>query len=58
MFICAHFCFIVSQLTVSSPLGNENICVTVGISDIFKITCSGDLSEDGLTVTWNHPFLL
>ena len=55
---CVHFFFIVGKLDVSSPLTKEDICVTVGINDISKITCPGDLSEDGLTVTWNHPFLL
>ena len=49
---------VVSQLTSSSPLLKEDIRVTVGIDDVSKITCSGKLSEDGLTVTWGHPFLL
>ena len=49
---------VVSQLTLSSPLTEEDIRVTVGIDDVSKITCSGEPSEDGLTVTWNHPFLL
>ena len=50
--------YIVDQLTVSSCLPEEDFRVTVCIGDMSKITCSGDLSEDGLTVTWSHPFLL
>ena len=58
MLICAHFCLVVEELTVLSPLSKQNIHVTVGIDDVSKITCSGEQSRDGHTVTWNHPFLL
>jgi len=47
----------VGQLTLSSPLPGEDIHVTVCVGNMCKITCSGNLSEDHLTVTWNHPFL-
>ena len=54
-----HFLFVVDQLTLSSPLLiDQDICVTVCVGDMSKITCPGDISKDGLTVTWNHPFLL
>jgi len=47
----------VGQLTHSSQLSKAHIHVTVCVGDVSKTTCSGELSEDGLTVTWNHPFL-
>ena len=50
--------YVVGQLTISSCLPKEDFHVTVCVGDVSKITCSGDLSEDGLTVIWNHPFLL
>ena len=53
-----HTFDIVGQLTVSFRLPKHDIRVTVGVGDVSKITCSGQLSEDGQTVTWNHPFLL
>ena len=54
----AHFSFVVARLTISSRLPKQDIRVTIGVGDVSKITCSGELSEDGLAVTWNHPFLL
>ena len=59
MHVLNSFLYIVGQLTLSSPLSTEqDIHVTVGVGDTSKITCSGDISEDGLAVTWNHPSLL
>ena len=54
----AHFFYVVTRLTLSSRLPKQDIRVTVHVGDVSKITCSGKLSEGGLTVTWNHPFLL
>ena len=50
--------FTVGQLTLSPYLTEQDIRVTVCIGEVSKITCSGLISMDGLTVTWNHPFLL
>ena len=54
--------YVVAQLNLSSklelPKNLMDIRVTVGVSDMSKITCSGEISKDGLAVTWNHPFLL
>ena len=55
--LIAHF-YVVGELILSSCLVKQDICVTISIGDVSKITCAGNLSEDGLTVTWNHPFLL
>ena len=55
---CAHLSYVVGQLTLSSCLAKQDIRVTVCVEEVSKITCSGNLSEDGLTITWNHPFLL
>ena len=64
MLLCILFCHhtefshAVGQLTVSLPLAKQDICVTVTVNDISKITCPGELSGNGFIVTWNHPFLL
>ena len=54
--------YVVAQLNLSSklelPKNLMDIRVTVGVGDMSKITCSGEISKDGLVVTWNHPFLL
>ena len=47
-----------SRLCLSSRLQKGDIRVTVGVGDVTKMTCPGELSKDGLMVTWNHPFLL
>ena len=59
LFVCsAHFLYKVNQLTLPSQLAKEDIRVTICVNKVSKITCSGEISEDGLTVLWNHPFLL
>ena len=58
LYVHSHLCDIVGQLTLSSQLLKEDICVTVTVDNVSKITCCGELSKDCLTVTWNHPFLL
>ena len=50
--------YIVARLSLSSPLPKQDVRVTIRVGDVSKLTCSGQLSEDDLTVTWNHPFLL
>ena len=58
MLIHAHFSYVVGRLASSSCIPQEDICVTICVGEVSKITCSGNPSEDGLIVTWNHPFLL
>ncbi|KAG9312064.1 hypothetical protein JVU11DRAFT_7345 [Chiua virens] len=48
----------VDRLTLSKQLSERDIRVTIRVGEVSKITCSGKLSEDQLTITWNHPFLL
>ena len=56
----AHLFDVVARLALSSKFLESltDIRVTVRVDDVSKITCSGELLEDDLTVTWNHPFLL
>lgn len=54
----AYFIYVVGQLTTLSHLPTKDICVTICIGDVSKITCCGKSSWFKRRVTWNHPFLL